>query len=85
MVVFQGTWAGAEFIPEGNLLTRQQRILLPPLARDVQPVLLSVRVLCARQLHSPDLPCVRRKPRAPQLLQVHWADRRLGHLPPPIP
>ena len=45
----------------GRKLTLNQRILLPSLARDVQPFLLPVRVLRARQLHSPDQPSVRCK------------------------
>lgn len=62
-----------------------QRVLLSSFSRNVQPFLLSVRVLCPRQLHPSDQPPLWYQPGASRLLQVHRKSGWIGHLPPPLP
>src|SRR5262249_49909612 len=68
-----------------SLLFSLQRVLLPALARDVQPVLLSLRVLRPRQLHSSDQPSQRCQPRALELLQIHRSLLGSCDFPPSLP
>jgi E3 ubiquitin-protein ligase NEDD4 len=65
-------------------LRNWQRVFLPAITRDVQSVLLSIRIFCARQLYPTDQSRIWSQPRTFELFQVYWSLSWSRHISPSI-